>query len=233
MVNVVISGASRGLGRALAQEMTARGHKVFGGTRTEIELDDSIERFELNVRDEGLVDQAIDRIGQHGPIDILINNAGIYQGGSLEDVSQEDFKKVLDVNLLGAWRVTRAALRHMQAGGAIGMISSLSGLVGLAGDGPYAASKFALEGMSQSLAEELADRRIRVLLFEPGAISTGFGSVTLGTQPEEIAAEIADALIAPKVQLHYPVGDQAREVARKIGLDVRVPGSRLMGKRGE
>ena len=100
MVNVVISGASRGLGRALAQEMTARGHKVFGGTRTEIELDDSIERFELNVRDEGLVDQAIDRIGQHGPIDILINNAGIYQGGSLEDVSQEDFKKVLDVNLL-------------------------------------------------------------------------------------------------------------------------------------
>ena len=58
-------------------------------------------------------------------------------------------------------------------------------------------------------------------------------SVTLGTQPEEIAAEIADALIAPKVQLHYPVGDQAREVARKIGLDVRVPGSRLMGKRGE
>ena len=227
MASVVVTGASRGLGNALAHEFAGRGHRVFGGTRSNAELGDGIERFELNVRDESQVDQAIDLIGSNGPIDILINNAGIYVGGPLDKVEQDDFKHVLDVNLLGAWRVTRAALPFMETGGCIAMISSLSGLVGTAGDGPYAASKFALEGMAQCLAEELKPRGIRVALIEPGAIATGFAGVDHGAPPKELAREIADVVAHHGNDLHYPVGDQARLIAHRIGLDCRMPVDRL------
>lgn len=229
MATVVITGASRGLGLALAREFSARGHRVFAGTRAPVDMGDAIERFELNVRDEHQVDAAINAIAQRSPIDILVNNAGIYIGGPLAEIAQDDFKHVLDVNLLGAWRVSRAVLRHMRKGGCIGMISSLSGLVGRAEDGAYTASKFALEGMSQSLACELASRGIRVALFEPGGIATEFTESTDGAPPAEIAREIVDKLTSEQTDLHFPVGDQARQITGRLRLDTRMPDERLKG----
>lgn len=156
---------------------------------------------------------------QSAPIDILINNAGIHLDGRLEDLNQDDFKHVLDVNLLGVWRLTKAALPHMPDGSSIVMISSLSGLIGLPNDGAYAASKFALEGMSQSFAAELAPRSIRIVVIEPGAIATGFTGNRDGDTPQHIAEQIADIVEAPSSALRFPLGDMGRIVADQLTLD--------------
>ena len=227
MANVVITGASRGLGLAMAREMASRGHRVFGGTRSDASLGEGIEKFELDVCDEERVKQVISNLARNRHIDILINNAGVYVGGPLALAREDDFKHVLDVNLLGAWRVTRAALPFMKEGGCIAMISSLSGLLGTAEDGLYAASKFALEGMSESLAEELKISGLRVALIEPGAIATGFGGFQHGVAPNALAHEIADILASPSGQLRYPVGEQAAKIAERIGLDRRMTSERL------
>lgn len=219
MSGVVISGASRGLGYALASEFAGRGHKVFAGVRDNASVPEGTQAITLNIRDEDQINAAIDELAQSHSIDIVINNAGHYVGGKLTEVAQDDFKHVFDVNVLGVWRLTRAALRHMRPGGTIVMISSLSGLVGLPEDGPYAASKFALEGMSQSLAGELESKGIRVIVIEPGGIATGFAGNENGDTPADIAQIIADIVEGNGEALRYPVGTTASEIARLLELD--------------
>jgi NAD(P)-dependent dehydrogenase (short-subunit alcohol dehydrogenase family) len=215
----LISGASRGLGAALAAEFAARGDRVFAGMR---EPDPArSDAVELNVRCLDSTARAVGAVvAAGGPIDVLINNAGVHLAGPLCELDQDEFKATLDVNLLGVWRLTRAAVPQMRRGGTIAMISSLSGLVGMPDDGAYAASKFALEGMSQSLAAELAPMGIRVLVFEPGRIATGFAGANSGMTPRAAAAEIARLIDAPDTPFRSPLGDVAREVAETIGLDL-------------
>ena len=230
MSNVVISGAARGLGRALTAEFTARGHSVFAGVRDGTVIPEAKTMIPLNVRDETEVSETIAGLGANNPIDILINNAGHYVGGNLEDVTQDDFKHVLDVNVLGVWRLTRAALPFMKQGGVICMISSLSGLIGTPGDGPYAASKFALEGMSQSLAAETSARGIRVVVIEPGAIATEFTDSQNGDDPRKMAVDIANIIESPGQALRYPLGDTAQTVADMLDLDRFERGERVLQK---
>lgn len=153
------------------------------------------------------------------PINILVNNAGIHLSGALESLEQDGFKHVLDINLLGAWRLTKAALPHMPDGGMIVMISSLSGLVGLQDDGAYAAGKFAVEGMSQSFAAELAPRRIRVIVFEPEVIATGFAGAKTGVSPETMAKDIAGIVQNPRSEMRYPLGEMGEFVSDQLLLD--------------
>jgi len=216
--SVLISGASRGLGAALASAFAGRGDRVFSGVRTPragIAGD-----IPLNVRCLDSVGAAVAQVAAAaGGIDILINNAGVHLAGALAALEQDDFKATLDVNLLGAWRLTKAALPHMRAGGTIVMISSLSGLVGLPGDGAYAASKFALEGMSQSLAAEVAPLGLRVLVFEPGRIATGFAGVDNGDTPKDVAETIAARVDRADAPFRNPLGETARAVTAQLGLD--------------
>ncbi len=219
MATVLISGASRGLGRAMAAEFAARGDRVFGGVRSDCVVPKGVEPITLNLRDEQNVENAVRSIADQGPIDIIINNAGIHIGGPLCEMSQDDFKHVLDVNVLGAWRLTRSAVHRMRSGGIVVMISSLSGLVGLPDDGAYAASKFALEGMSQSLAAELAPLGIRVIVIEPGKIKTGFAGGDDGVEPVEIARQIVSIVEEPGRAMRHPVGDQAQKIAAQLKSD--------------
>ena len=224
IANILISGASRGLGRALAQEFAGRGNFVHAGFRSDEPQYDCPQASEispvlLNVRDLDSVAEASRQAATHGPIDVLVNNAGMHLAGDLAGLEQDDFKHILDVNLLGVWRLTKATLPFMPDGGIIVMISSLSGLVGLPGDGAYAASKFALEGMSQSLAAELAPRSIRVLVIEPGSIATEFTDSDSGDDPDSVAKQIADIVEQPGPAMRFPLGSMGQFVSDQLNLD--------------
>ena len=110
------------------------------------------------------------------------------------------------------------------------MISSLSGIIGMPEDGPYAASKFALEGMSQSLAAEVSARGIRVIVIEPGAIATGLQIVMSGDDPQKIADAIANIIEMPDQALRYPLGETASIVANMLDLDIIERGEKVVQK---
>jgi NAD(P)-dependent dehydrogenase (short-subunit alcohol dehydrogenase family) len=216
MPTALISGASRGLGLALTRAFRGIGASVFSGARCAVGPDD----VELDVRSISSCENAVSRVvAIDGGIDFLINNAGVHLGGPVASLNQDAFKQTLDVNLLGAWRLTKAAVPHMRRGGTIAMISSLSGLVGLPGDGAYAASKFALEGLSQSLAAELAPAGIRVIVFQPGRVATEFGGATDGLAPEIAAQEIVDAIMCSETPFRNPIGADATHVFERLGVD--------------
>ncbi|WP_052216177.1 SDR family NAD(P)-dependent oxidoreductase [Sphingomonas sp. ERG5] len=216
---VLVSGASRGLGNALAAEYAARGDQVFCGVRS---LDARVAGIpvELDVTDNDSVARAVDFVvATAGRIDLLINNAGVHLAGPLLSLEINAFKNILDVNVLGAWRLTRAARPYLTDGSTVAMISSLSGLVGPANDGAYATSKFALEGMSQSLASELGPEGVRVLVFEPSAVATGFAGATHGDPPATVASDIANVIASNDAPFRNPLGDVGRRVAETLRID--------------
>lgn len=216
MPTVLVSGASRGLGATLVNAFRESGASVFAGSRGALGAGD----VELNVRSIDSCEGAVRRVvAADGGIDIVVNNAGVHLAGPVATLDQDEFKETLDVNLLGAWRLTKAAVPHMRRGGTIAMISSLSGLVGLPDDGAYAASKFALEGMSQSLAAELAPAGIRILMFEPGRVATEFAGMAEGLAPEIAAQEIVNAILQSDTPFRNPIGDDAAHVFNALGTD--------------
>jgi len=216
--SILISGASSALGAALASAFVRRGDRVFSGVGTRREgMPDDVH---LNVRWPDSVAKAVDEIARNaGGIDIVVNTASMHLHGPLATLDQDAFKETLDINLLGAWRLSKAALPHLRPGGTIAMISSLSGLVGLPDDGAYAASKFALEGMSQSLAAELAPLGFRVLVFEPGRVDREFPGASGGEAPETVAEDIAALIDRRDTPFRNPIGAIAREVTAALGVD--------------
>lgn len=216
MPRILVSGASRGLSAALVGAFREGGHTVFAGS-TEPHGEGAIE---LNVRSIDSCEAAVgDMVAAVGGIDILVNSAAVHLAGAVTSLDQDAFKETLDVNLLGAWRLTKAAVPHMGRGATVAMISSLSGLVGLPNDGAYAASKFALEGMSQSLAAELAPAGIRVILFEPGRVATEFPGVVDGLAPDVAARSIAATIARTDTSFRNPVGPDAEHVFGELGVD--------------
>lgn len=216
MPRVLVSGASCGLGSALVDVLRARGDTVFAGS---VQPDDE-GAIELNVRSIDSCDAAVNHmVAAVGGIDILVNCAAVHLAGAITSLDQDAFKETLDVNLLGAWRLTKAAVRHMPRGSTVAMISSLSGLVGLPNDGAYAASKFALEGMSQSLAAELAPAGVRVILFEPGRVATEFPGMAEGLAPELAAQSIAETIARPDTSFRNPIGADAEHIFAVLGID--------------
>lgn len=215
---VLISGAGRGLGAALATSFKARGDRVFRGMRSpDFQTPDVVE---LNVRSLDSTASAVRTVvDAAGSIDVLVNNAGIYLRGPLTSLAQDDFKETLDVNLLGVWRLTKATVPHMRPGSTIAMISSLSGLVGLPDEGAFAASKFALEGMCQSLAAEVAPLGLRVLVLEPGRMATGFVGEAGGDPVARIAEDTVERICAASTPHRSPLGEASQQVAEAIGLD--------------
>ena len=183
---VLITGASSGIGRATALHFAGRGWRVYASMRRPERAADlrqqaagsgwSLATPALDVTDDQAVARAVEAILQAtgGRIDVLINNAGYYAFGALEETSPEELRAQLDTNVVGVHRVTRAVLPAMRARrtGAIVTIGSIAGKVALPMVGPYHASKWALEGMIEALRYELIPFGIRVALIEPGAYKT-------------------------------------------------------------
>lgn len=179
---VLITGASRGIGYATAELLGKEGYTVYAGVResslpliTSQAFVRNFNTIQLDVTDQQSIDMAIKKIiDNEGRLDVLVNNAGIMVYGSIENVTVEEAKKVFDVNFFGVMRTTQAVLPIMrdQKKGRIIQISSRSGFRPLPSISVYAASKYALEGVSETMAATLKPWNIDVSLVEPGPVST-------------------------------------------------------------
>ena len=158
---VLITGSSSGIGRACAELLAARGFRVYGASRRAVEIP-LVEPISMDVRDDASVRDAVAQVmAREGRIDIVVNNAGIAIAGAVEDTSIDEAREQFDVNFFGVMRVCRAALpalRNRQAGYIVN-IGSIGGLVAIPYQGLYSASKFALEGLSESLRLEMSGVR--------------------------------------------------------------------------
>ncbi len=194
----LITGASTGFGRELAEQLLRSGARVVATARKPEQIADLATAhpktalvLPLDVTSQQQVDSAIAGALTHfGRIDVLVNNAGYGLAGAIEEATEAEFMPVFETNLFGLLRVTRAALPHFrrQRSGTIVNLSSIGGLIGMAGWGFYNATKFAVEGLSDALAGELAPLGIHVMAVEPGAFRTDF----LGHSGVEAAARISD-----------------------------------------
>jgi NAD(P)-dependent dehydrogenase (short-subunit alcohol dehydrogenase family) len=246
-----ITGASSGFGLAFARYALAKGHNVVATARRLDALEEiatqAPERFlalALDVTQPQDAAAAINAaIARFERIDVLVNNAGYGIVGAFEETPQDELRALMETNFFGAMNVTRAALPTLRAqhSGAIVNISSLGGQLSFAGFSAYSASKFALEGASEALAQELKPFGIKVLIVEPGQFRTGFAGAGLrhmplidaykdvtggtrdftrnmdGTQPGDpmkAAAAIETALESPTTPLRLQLGADAVDAVR-------------------
>lgn len=200
----IVTGASRGIGRAIAHKLVAEGHFViinYNGSkeaaekvRQEIaEAGGESVTYGCNVSDFDACEAFFKEvIGQYGHLDILVNNAGVTKDGLLMAMSEEDFVRVVDVNLKGTFHCIRQAARQMlkQRSGRIVNISSVVGLHGNAGQANYAASKAGVIGLTKSAAKELGSRGITVNAIAPGFIETDMTAALSEKVRTEAAAGI-------------------------------------------
>ena len=193
----LITGSSRGLGRALAEAVVADGHMLVATARHPADLDDLVRRFGNQVRALALdvtdpraaADAVHAAVDAFGSLDVLVNNAGYGDVGSIEDTSDADFRAQVETNLFGVVNVTRAALPTMrrQRSGHIIQISSIGGRRGTPGLSAYQAAKWGVEGFSEVLSKEVHDLGIKVTIVEPGGFRTDWSgsSMTIRSwQPE-------------------------------------------------
>jgi NAD(P)-dependent dehydrogenase (short-subunit alcohol dehydrogenase family) len=189
MSHWLITGVSSGFGLELARAALARGDTVVGTVRQAAQAD----RFEqlapgrahavlLDLTRSADVEPAVQQaIGRAGTIDVLVNNAGYGLFGAVEETSDAEARAVMETNFFGALAVVRALLPHLRErrAGHIFNVASVAGAIGFPGCGLYAASKFALEGLTEALAAELAAFGIRVTIVEPGGLRTQFSGGSL------------------------------------------------------
>lgn len=216
----LVTGASRGIGSAIAKKLGSLGATVivnYSGSKEKaeetvqaiVEAGGAAEAMQFNVADFSSCEEAAkDVLAKHGRLDILVNNAGITRDGLLMRMSEEDYDKVLDTNLKGAFNMIRQFSKSFlkQRSGRIINISSVSGVMGNAGQANYAASKAGLIGLTKSVARELASRGVCVNAVAPGFIATDMtanmpesakegmtGMIPMGRMgtPEDIAEMVA------------------------------------------
>jgi NAD(P)-dependent dehydrogenase (short-subunit alcohol dehydrogenase family) len=220
----VVTGGASGIGRATARKLAAEGARVgiadvdeAGGERVAAGIRDAgADAFfrRTDVRSladlEAILDEAADR---HGRLDVLVNNAAAPVGGSAGEMAEEDWLRVIDVNLSGVWRGMRAAIPRMlaQGGGSIVNLSSVQAHVGFLGWSGYAASKGGIEALTRQAAVEYARVGIRVNAIVPGTIMTEMNEAIMASSDD------GDAVMAGWVAMH-PMGriGQPEEVAAAI-----------------
>lgn len=211
--SVLVTGGSRGIGRAVAEAFAADGHRVAvtsrGGTGPE-----GLLAVACDVTDPAQVDAAFAAVeAAHGPVEVLVANAGITRDTLLLRMSDDDFTTVLDTNLTGAYRVARRAARGMLRArwGRLVFVSSVVGLLGSAGQANYAASKAGLVGLARSLARELGSRSITANVVAPGFVDTDMTRAL----DEGRRAEIVSAVPLGR----YATADEVAAVVRFLASD--------------
>jgi NAD(P)-dependent dehydrogenase (short-subunit alcohol dehydrogenase family) len=190
-----ITGAGRGFGKEFAQAALSRGDRVAATVRKLGDLDDLVDTFgdavlplELDVTDRARVFEAVEQAkARFGRLDVVVNNAGYGLFGAVEEISEQQLRDQLEVNLFGVLHVTQAVLPVLrtQGDGHIVQISTIGGVAAFPSLGGYHASKWALEGLSESLAQEVAPFGIKVTLVEPGGFATDWsGSSAVHAEPQ-------------------------------------------------
>ncbi|MCR6482249.1 oxidoreductase [Amycolatopsis sp. OK19-0408] len=247
----LITGCSSGFGREIALAALAAGDRVLATARRPEALAELQERggdrvrvAALDVTDAGQVDAAVkSALEEFGRIDVVVNNAGNGSVGAVEELTMDELRALMEVMFFGAVAVTKAVLPHLRAqgSGTVVQISSMGGQLSPPGYGAYCATKYALEGISEALAAEVAPFGVRVLIVEPGAFRTEFGGGRMhrsrtidayaastsgtrdaveamdGTQPGDpakAAAAIVRAVGSADAPLHLALGADAVEAIR-------------------
>ena len=195
-----ITGVSSGFGREIARAALARGDTVAGTLRQKAQLDafralapGRAHALQMDVTDAAAIGRAVEEaVRTAGRIDVLVNNAGYGQVGVAEEVSEQQTRRLFETNFFGALKVVLAVLPHMRAqhSGHIINISSVAGMIGIPGMALYSAAKFALEGLTEALAGEVAPLGIRVTIVEPGGFRTDFAGRSI-SQPERSVPDYA------------------------------------------
>jgi NAD(P)-dependent dehydrogenase (short-subunit alcohol dehydrogenase family) len=189
----LITGSSRGLGRAITEAALAAGHRVVATARRPEQLDDLVARYgdqlapiALDVTDYDAGTRAVQSaVETFGRLDVVVNNAGYADLASVEDVTIGAFRAQIDTNLMGVVNVTKAALPVLreQGSGHIIQVSSLGGRIANAGLSAYQAAKFAVGGFSEALAQEAAPLGVKVTVLEPGGMRTDWAGSSMAIPP--------------------------------------------------
>jgi NAD(P)-dependent dehydrogenase (short-subunit alcohol dehydrogenase family) len=246
MALALVTGSSSGIGLATAVALARSGHTVVATMRN-LDRDGDIRKIaekervpihlaKIDVDDDDSVREGFAKIvTEHGPIDVLVNNAGIPGGGVVEETTIDAFRQVMETNFFGALRCAKAVIPSMRERrhGTIVNVTSVAGRVSGASHGSYAASKWALEAVSESLAQELRPFNVRVAIVEPGVIATPIftkapaptaeslypfrkrlratfaASLAKPTPPSVVGDAIRDIVASDSLRLRYPVGPDA------------------------
>lgn len=181
-----VTGSSRGLGRNFVEAALARGDKVAATARDAASLKaladtygDAVLLLEMDVTDRAAVFESVRRAKDHfGRLDVIVNNAGYAQVGAVEELTEQELRDQLETNLFGAMWVVQAALPHLreQRSGHIIQLSSAAGVIAMPLGGAYHASKWALEGLNEALAGEVAEFGVKLTIIEPGGFATRNGN---------------------------------------------------------
>ena len=249
MENAVVTGTSTGIGFATAVHLARNGYRVFAGLRNLAKAGPleaaakehglPLEVIRLDVTDEASVAEAFEQVRGHGPVDVLVNNAGIGGATPLELVPMNEHKQMFETNYFGAVRCIQEVLPDMRerGRGAIVNITSVEGRLAVPDQIPYSASKWALEAVGEALAHEVWKFGVRVVNVEPGVIMTNIfensaettrydktspykqimrrngkmfaAGFRLQTQPDEVAETILEAITTEDYKLRWPVGVDA------------------------
>jgi NAD(P)-dependent dehydrogenase (short-subunit alcohol dehydrogenase family) len=199
----VVTGANSGIGRATALHLAGLGHRVYGTMRS-LDRGDKLADLAaaagttvtpvvLDVTDDASVAAGFASIlADAGHVDVLVNNAGVGSNGAIEDVDIDAGKALFEANLWGVIRCTQAVVPGMRArrSGRIVQVSSIAGRLGMPGQPVYSASKWALEGLTENLAHDLAGHGIRVALVEPGVTRTAILSKDVATPPDSAYTDV-------------------------------------------
>ena len=224
LTNIVITGATRGVGEALSLKFAGQGKKVFALARTEEQLASLVEQggngiipFSVDISDREAVAGAVERIERaHGGIDVLINNAGIVQNKEFAEQDFDVMERIIDVNLKGTLYVTRCALPKMieRRHGRIINISSVAGTRGIFGQVAYCASKHGMNGFADALAQEVVQHNIGVATICPGAIDTPLWDKETNPYPGDLTKVIKPGEIVDMVEflLNQPVGTMYKRI---------------------
>lgn len=233
--SVLVTGASSGIGQAIAERLASEGFEVFGTSRQQRSGSGRVQMLVLDVRTEGSVAACVDTVlSRAGRIDVLINNAGVMHEGFIEETSLDEAQAIFHTNFFGVARMTRAVLPHMRAQrrGLIINIGSLAAWMGEPREGYYAASKSALAAYTESLRHEVWPLGIDVSLVEPGAFTSNVLSASTvsemhisdydavrevaretlhnamqrGDDPDAVAAGISRIVTARAPRLRYTIG---------------------------
>ncbi|MES2239064.1 MAG: SDR family NAD(P)-dependent oxidoreductase [Bacteroidota bacterium] len=240
---IFITGASRGLGRIWTETFLKRGDNVVAAVRNIDSLKELANEFpenllvlQLDVTDKKAAFEAISKTKNHfGAIDVLINNAGYGHSGTIEELEEQEIRQQFETNVLGLIWVTQAVIPVMreQKSGHIIQVSSALGVVALPTLGIYSASKFAVEGLSESLAAEVAGFGIKVTLLEPNGFETDFSTSSLAqSKPLAQYDDVKTALYATNNIDDYGMPEATAGAIQKL-VDAENPPLRLiLGKAG-
>jgi 3-oxoacyl-[acyl-carrier protein] reductase len=230
--SVLVTGGNRGIGLAVARRLAAGGDNVTVTSRSGDPVE-GLSVVQCDVTDQASVDAAFKRAEEeHGPVGVLVSNAGITQDQLLALLKEEDFTRVVDTNLTGAYRVAKRAVRGMmrQRHGRLIFISSVVGLYGSAGQANYAASKAGLVGLARSLARELASRNITANVVAPGFVDTDMTAGLPEARKDAILASVPLGRLASAAEVAAVVAFLASDDAAYItGAVIPVDGGLGMG----